>query len=84
MRFYHYTIVFDNEHESGHVLSQGDKARAFELIVSLYGAEVELVQLTEVTYEQYKRNQNEKYETPNTKHMQDIPSNIPGWKVRDN
>lgn len=81
---YYYTVNYQENKESGFVLSISTD-RAFRILLVLYGAHVDLIDLYEVPFELYNEHQKQKYETePNTQHMQDIPSNLHGWRVHDN
>jgi len=82
--FYHFKVNYRDGKDEGYVIAQGTVEGVMKILSYIYGVDMELVELTEVTKDEYQTKQHEKYETPNTKHMQDIPSPLHGWKVRDN
>jgi hypothetical protein len=83
MKFYFFIVNYNGKNESGYILTPGDRVRVVEMLLETYGAGVELREITETNRDQYNQYIKQKYE-PNTKHMQEIPYSLPGWKVRDN
>jgi hypothetical protein len=84
MAYYHFKVKYQDGVDEGYVLAQGTIHGVMRILMYIYGVDMELVELTEVTKDEYQAKQHEKYETPNTKHMQDIPGPLHGWRVRDN
>jgi len=84
MRFYFFKVKYKGKTEAGYILTYEKIDRAHYLLMCIYGGEMELVELTETDRESYKQYIEQKYETPNTHHMQEIPSSLPGWRISDN
>lgn len=84
MTYHHFKVKYLDGVDEGYVLAQTTGHGVMNILLYIYGAEMDLIELTELTKDEYQSKQKEKYETSNTKHMQDIPSNLSGWRVHDN